>query len=174
MRAALYARTACLTQDLKSAVELQLEALRNYATQKGMEIVEEFSDAGYSGLRRDRPGLNHMCEVAARRGFDVLLTRDAERLARNWDLLISLLEELERCGVRTIFLEGRPAELRHVTGASAEPAAHDAHGLRNRNAGRGGAMRKLDGPEKKLARGSFRLRSAAAGIGQGFWHWGGE
>jgi hypothetical protein len=29
MRAALYARTACLTQDLNSAVELQLEALRN-------------------------------------------------------------------------------------------------------------------------------------------------
>jgi DNA invertase Pin-like site-specific DNA recombinase len=56
MRAALYARTACLTQDLKSPVELQLETLRNYATQNGMEIVEEFIDAGYSGLRRDRPG----------------------------------------------------------------------------------------------------------------------
>ena len=55
MRAALYARTACLTQDLNSAVELQLEALRNYGTQNGMEIVEEFTDAGYSGLRRDRP-----------------------------------------------------------------------------------------------------------------------
>jgi hypothetical protein len=109
MRAALYARTACLTQDLKSAVELQLEALRNYATQTGMEIVEEFTDAGYSGLRRDRPGLNRMCDMAAgRRGFDVLLIRDPERLARNSVLQVSLLEELEQFGVRTIFLEGRP------------------------------------------------------------------
>jgi hypothetical protein len=108
MRAALYARTACLTQNLKSAVELQLEALRNYATQTGMEIVEEFTDAGYSGLRRDRPGLNRMCDMAGRRGFDVLLIRDPERLARNSVLQVSLLEELEQFGVRTIFLEGRP------------------------------------------------------------------
>jgi hypothetical protein len=108
MRAALYARTACLTQDLNSAVELQLEALRNYASQNGMEIVEEFADAGYSGRGRDRPGLNRMCDVAGRRGFDVLLIRDPERLARNAVLQVSLWEELEKLGVRTIFLEGRP------------------------------------------------------------------
>jgi DNA invertase Pin-like site-specific DNA recombinase len=110
MRAALYARTACLTQDLNSAVELQLEALRNYATRNGMEIVEEFTDAGHSGLRRDRPGLNRMCDVAGRRGFDVLLIRDPERLARNSVLQVSLLEEFEQFGVRTIFFEGRPSE----------------------------------------------------------------
>ena len=106
MRSALYARTACLTQDLKSAVELQLEALRDYATQNGMDIVEEFTDAGYSGLKRDRPGLNRMCDAARRRRFEVLLTRDTARLARNSVLLVSLLEELEQCGVRTIPLEG--------------------------------------------------------------------
>jgi Resolvase, N terminal domain len=106
MRTALYARTACLTQDLKSAAELQLEALRNYATQNGMEIVEEFTDAGYSGLKRDRPGLKRMCDAARHRSFEVLLTRDAARLARNSVLLVSLLEELEQCGVRTIFPEG--------------------------------------------------------------------
>ncbi|HZC34835.1 MAG TPA: recombinase family protein [Chthoniobacterales bacterium] len=107
MRTALYARTACLTQNLKSAVELQLEALRNYATQNGMEIVEEFTDAGYSGLGRNRPGLNRMYEMAGRRGFDVLLTQDPGRLARNSVLQVSLLEELEQCGVTTIFLEGQ-------------------------------------------------------------------
>src|SRR5215471_17208718 len=70
MRAALYVRTACLIQGLESAVEVQLEALRNYATQNGMEIVDEFTDVGYSGLQRDRPGLNRMCDAAGRRGFD--------------------------------------------------------------------------------------------------------
>ena len=108
MRAALYARTPCLTQDLESAVELQLEALRNYATQNGMEIVAEFTDAGYSGLQRDRPGLNRMCDAAGRRGFDVLLTREPARLARNSVLQVSLLEDLEQFGVRTIFLEDGP------------------------------------------------------------------
>jgi len=108
MRAALYARTACLIQGLESAVEVQLEALRNYATQNGMEIVEEFTDAGYSGLQRDRPGLNRMCDAAGRRGFDVLLTRDPARLARNSVLQVSLLDDLEQLGVGTIFLEDRP------------------------------------------------------------------
>lgn len=108
MRTALYARTACLTQDLKSGVELQLEALRNYATQNGMEIVEEFTDAGYSGLRRDHPGLDRMRDLAGRHGFDVLLTRDPDRLARDSALRVSLLEELEQFGVRTIFLWGGP------------------------------------------------------------------
>ena len=108
MRAALYARTACLIQGLESAVEVQLEALRNYATQNGMEIVEEFTDAGYSGLQRDRPGLNRMCDAAGRRGFDVLLTRDPARLARNSVWQVSLWEDLEQWGVGTIFLEDRP------------------------------------------------------------------
>lgn len=105
MRAALCARTACLIQGRKSAVELQLEALRNYASQNGMEIVDEFTDAGRSGLQRDRPGLNRMCEAAERRG---LLIRDPARLARNAVLQVSLLEDLEQFGVRTIFLEDRP------------------------------------------------------------------
>lgn len=108
MRTALYARTACLTQDGKSAVEFQLEALRNYATQNGMEIAEEFADAGYSGLRRDRPGLNGLCEEARHHRFDVLLTQDLDRLARDSVLRVSLVEELERFGVRIIFLRGGP------------------------------------------------------------------
>jgi DNA invertase Pin-like site-specific DNA recombinase len=109
MRAALYARTACLIQGLESAVELQLEALRNYATQNGMEIVEEFTDAGYSGAEAGS-SWPELC-VAMRQdaaGFDVLLTRDPARLARDSVLQVSLLENLEQLGVRTIFLEDRP------------------------------------------------------------------
>ena len=133
MRAALYARTACLIQGLESAVELQLEALRNYATQNGMEIVEEFTDAGYSGLQRDRPGLNRMCDAAGRRGFDVLLTRDPARLARNSVLQVSLLEELEQFGVRTIFLESgelsRPGEERGISWPHFAPPEQGCQGL---------------------------------------------
>ena len=36
MRAALYVRTACLIQGLESAVEVQLEALRNYKLGKAI------------------------------------------------------------------------------------------------------------------------------------------
>ena len=150
MRAALYARTACLTQNLNSAVELQLEALRNYATQNGMEIVEEFTDAGYSGLRRDRPGLNRMCDVAGRHGFDVLLIRDPERLARNSVWQVSLWEDLEQWGVGTIFLEDRPCR---------RSAVRD-WGPEEWFAVEGGGSDELSKPGKELARGISRSHLA--------------
>ena len=151
MRAVIYARTACRTQDRKSAAELQLEALRNYATQSGMEIVDEFTDEGYSGLRRDRPALDRMRDLAGCRGFDVLLTQDPDRLARNSVLQVSLLQELEQFGVRIIFLEGRPrrgsAFAVKASGdwgqgeTSTEPTALDAYGrFRNRSLEKGIAI----------------------------------
>lgn len=146
MRAALYARTACLIQGLESAVELQLEALRDYASQNGMEIVEEFADAGYSGLQRDRPGLNRLWDAAGRHGFDVLLTRDPTRLARNSVLQDSLLQELEQLGVRTIFLEGRLCRRSAVgDGCPEEWFAVEGCG-----------SDELSKPGKELARGIFR------------------
>jgi len=148
MRAALYGRTACLIQGLESAVELQLEALRNYATQNGMEIVEEFTDAGYSGLQGDRPGLNRMCDAAGRRGFDVLLTRDPARLARNSVLQVSLLEDLEQLGVGTIFLEDRPCR-RSAVGDPEECFAVEGCG-----------SDELSKPGKELARGISRSHLA--------------
>ena len=150
MRAALYARTACLIPGRKSAVELQLEALRNYATQKGMEIVEEFTDAGYSGLQRDRPGLNRMCDAAGRRGFDVLLTRDPARLARNSVWQVSLWEDLEQWGVGTIFLEDRPCR---------RSAVRD-WGPEEWFAVEGGGSDELSKPGKELARGISRSHLA--------------
>jgi hypothetical protein len=51
MRAVLYARSACTTPGTEATLEGQWEALRNQAARWGMEIIEEFRDPGYSGLR---------------------------------------------------------------------------------------------------------------------------
>jgi site-specific DNA recombinase len=110
IRAAIYTRVACATQQTKHAIESQLEALRDQAASSGMEIIEEFTDEGYSGLRLDRPGLNRMRGVAERHGFDVLLICGPDRLARSFALQVLIIEELERCGVRTIFLDSGPAD----------------------------------------------------------------
>jgi len=126
MRAALHARVAWATQQTKHTIGPQLEALREYAAKSGMEIIGGFTDQGYSGLRLDRPGQDRMRDLAERRGFDVLLTYCPDRLARDSVLQVLILEELERFGVRTIFLEGGAADdplsklKRQVTGAMAE------------------------------------------------------
>ncbi len=126
MRVAIYARVSSERQEKEHTIGSQLEALRNYAAQNGMEIVEEFTDEGYSGARLDRPALDRMRDLAERRGFEVLLTYCTDRLARKFVLQALILEEMERFGVKTIFLEGGAADdplsklMHQITGAVAE------------------------------------------------------
>jgi len=126
MRAAIYARVSSERQEKEHTIGSQLEALRAHAAQNGMEIVEEFTDEGYSGARLDRPALDRMRDLAERRGFDVLLAYCTDRLARKFVLQALILEELERFGVKVIFLEGGAADdplsklMHQITGAVAE------------------------------------------------------
>jgi site-specific DNA recombinase len=126
MRAAIYARVSSERQEKEHTIGSQLEALRNYANQHGMEIVEEFTDEGYSGARLDRPALDRMRDLAERRGFEVLLSYCTDRLARKFVLQALILEELERFEVKAIFLEGGAADdplsklMHQITGAVAE------------------------------------------------------
>src|SRR6266404_1116689 len=67
MRVAIYARVSSERQEKEHTIGSQLEALRNYAAQNGMEIVEEFTDEGYSGARLDRPALDRVRPGTANR-----------------------------------------------------------------------------------------------------------
>ena len=126
MRTALYARVSSERQEKEHTIGSQVEALRNYAAQHGMNIVEEFTDEGYSGARLDRPALDRMRDLAEHRGFEVLLTYCTDRLARKFVLQALILEELERFGVKAIFLEGGAVDdplsklMHQITGAVAE------------------------------------------------------
>jgi site-specific DNA recombinase len=80
MRAAIYARVSSERQEKEHTIGSQLEALRAYAAKNKMEIVEEFTDEGYSGARLDRPALDRMRDLAERRGFEVLLAYCTDRL----------------------------------------------------------------------------------------------
>lgn len=126
MRAAIYARVSSESQEKEHTIGSQLEALRAYTTNKGMQVIEEFTDEGYSGARLDRPALDRMRDLAQRGGFDVLLTYCTDRLARKFVLQALILDELERFGVRTIFLEGGAVDdplsklMHQITGAVAE------------------------------------------------------
>jgi hypothetical protein len=123
MRAALYARVSCERQEKEHTIGSQVEALRAYAVKHGMDIVEEFTHDGYSGARLDRPALDRMRDLAERRGFEVLLIYCTDRLARKFVLQALILDELERFGVKIIFLEGGAADdplsklMHQITGA---------------------------------------------------------
>ena len=119
MRAAIYARVSTFDQE----PENQLQELRRYVEARGWTAVE-YVDRGVSGAKDRRPALDALLRDAKRRRFDVLVCWRLDRLGRNLEHLITLLEELQALGVAFVSL-GR-GDRRHNTrreAADAHPGA---------------------------------------------------
>ena len=102
-RAALYCRVSTVDQH----PETQLSELRQFAANKGFQVVGEYIDHGYSGARARRPELDRMMDDARRHKFDVLLVWACDRLARSTKHLLQTIDELNGMGVQ--FLSQREA-----------------------------------------------------------------
>jgi DNA invertase Pin-like site-specific DNA recombinase len=85
MNCVLYARVSTDKQAEKElSIPAQLQAMRDYAHQRGWTITEEFLEPGASARTADRPELKRLlerCHVEHRP--DVLLVHKIDRLARN-------------------------------------------------------------------------------------------
>jgi site-specific DNA recombinase len=116
MRVAFYARVSTERQEQQGTIASQLDALRRYAQEHSHEVVDAYVcvDDGYSGSRLDRPGLDRMRDGAEARAFEAVLVLCPDRLARKYAYQVLILEELERFGVRVIFLEQPPSEDPHA------------------------------------------------------------
>jgi DNA invertase Pin-like site-specific DNA recombinase len=68
-RAALYLRVSTVDQN----PETQGIELRQFAKQRGYEIVQEYVDHGVSGTKVRRPALDQLLKDANRRKFDAVL-----------------------------------------------------------------------------------------------------
>jgi DNA invertase Pin-like site-specific DNA recombinase len=97
-RAVLYCRVSTLDQN----PETQLLDLRQFAVQRGLKIVGEYTDHGFSGAKARRPELDRMMEDARRHRFDVLMVWSIDRLARNTKHLLQVLDELNGRGIQFV------------------------------------------------------------------------
>jgi DNA invertase Pin-like site-specific DNA recombinase len=68
-RAALYLRVSTFEQFPQN----QSNDLKQFASQRGFQIVEEYTDHGVSGTKARRPGLDRLLADANRRRFDAVL-----------------------------------------------------------------------------------------------------
>jgi DNA invertase Pin-like site-specific DNA recombinase len=102
-RAAVYVRVSTVDQH----PETQLHDLRQFAVQRGFQIVQEYTDHGFSGTKARRPALDQLMEDARRHKFDVLLVWSIDRLARSTKHLLQTLDELNGRGIQ--FLSQREA-----------------------------------------------------------------
>src|SRR5512139_1180011 len=90
----------------------QLDLCRAYAEQHGYEVVAELNedDRGASGAAFELPRLNQVREMAQAGAFDVLITRELDRLSRNLAKQLFVEEELHRAGVSIEYVLGEYAD----------------------------------------------------------------
>lgn len=97
-RVAFYCR--CSTSDQR--VDLQLDALRDLARQRGWEVVNEYIDHGWSGANTKRPQLTEMLRAVGRGQLDLICVWRLDRLGRSTRDLLNLLEELRVRNVQLV------------------------------------------------------------------------
>jgi DNA invertase Pin-like site-specific DNA recombinase len=95
-RAGLYLRVSTLDQN----PETQGIELRQFAKQRGYEIVEEYVDHGVSGTKVRRPALDRLLKDAHRHRFDAVLVWSCDRLARSTKHFLEVLDELNELGIQ--------------------------------------------------------------------------
>ena len=86
VRAAQYVRMS--TEHQQYSTENQGDKIREYAAQRGIEIVATYADAGKSGLRMDgRQGLQSLIKdvQSGHVGFQIILVYDVSRWGRFQD-----------------------------------------------------------------------------------------
>jgi DNA invertase Pin-like site-specific DNA recombinase len=101
MKIALYARVSTDGQD----PEVQLQALRAHATNRGWTIVEEFVDHGFSGAKEKRPALDRMIKAAWTGTFQAVLVWRFDRFARSVKHLLTALEQFRSLKINFISLQ---------------------------------------------------------------------
>ena len=74
---------------------MQLEALREYAAHRKLDVVAELVDHGVSGARDQRPALDELMASARRRQIDVVLVYRFDRFARSVRHLVTALDEFQ-------------------------------------------------------------------------------
>src|SRR5918911_1122978 len=108
-RAILYVRVST-DEQARSGYSLaqQLEALREYATREGYEVLEEVTDPGQSGASLERSGMDRVRDLVAAGGVSVVLAQDRDRFARKPAYNYLLQEEFAEQGCRLEALNDYP------------------------------------------------------------------
>jgi len=98
-----YCRVSTANQKEEGTIDIQLDALKAYAEDKGLELVEIFSDDGVSGGLEERPALAEMfTALETRLDITGVLIFKLDRLARDLYIQEHLIKQLEKLGKQII------------------------------------------------------------------------
>lgn len=103
LKLAGYCRVSTDNQKDEGTIELQENALREFALANGFELVRIFKDEGVSGGLEDRPGLVELFSfLEANKSIDAVVIYRLDRLARDLYIQEHLIKKLELLGKKLI------------------------------------------------------------------------
>lgn len=88
------------------SIDNQIERIKRYCNYKNFDLVEIFSDAGFSGGNTKRPGLKKVIERVLENGFGVVVIFSLDRISRDMLTLLSLEKLLNLKNVELHTVEG--------------------------------------------------------------------
>lgn len=105
MRVAVYARVSTEHEAQINALENQLEWYKiECSRHSDWEIVEVYVDQGITGTQaQKRPEFLRMMEDAKKGKFDLIITREVSRFARNTVDALSYTRQMKAMGVDVLF-----------------------------------------------------------------------
>lgn len=108
--AALYARVSTQQQEQEATIESQVAAIESYAQAQGYRLSKElyYLDQAVSGTRLARPALDRLRDLAPEGLFEVVLCLCPDRLARQYAHQWVLINELQRVGIKVLFVNQPP------------------------------------------------------------------
>lgn len=106
MRVAVYARVSTEHEAQINALENQLEWYKiECSRHSDWEIVEVYVDQGITGTQaQKRPEFLRMMEDARKDKFDLIITREVSRFARNTVDALSYTRQMKAMGVDVLFI----------------------------------------------------------------------
>ena len=104
--AALYGRVSTLQQEQEATIESQVAAIESFAQAQGFQLLPEyyFLDQAVSGAQLARPALDRLRDLAGEGLFEAVVCLSPDRLARQYAHQWVLLDELQRAGVKVVFV----------------------------------------------------------------------
>jgi DNA invertase Pin-like site-specific DNA recombinase len=102
VRAAIYACVSTKTGSQNS--DVQLHELREYCQQHDWQIAGEYVDAGVSGRREQRPGLDWILAECRKQRLDAVVVYRYDLFARSLRQFVNALEEFRALGIEFVSL----------------------------------------------------------------------
>src|SRR5690349_14863451 len=102
-----YARVSTPDQANKDlSLAAQVAAIRRYAQERGLELIDEFVERGVSGTDDNRPEFQKMLQTVVRAGSDVgtIIVTHSSRFMRNATKARMYKERLAKQGIRVLYV----------------------------------------------------------------------